>query len=76
MIIQRGDIMTDNKLARKNIWMSKQIASWYEDESKKTGMTQSSIMVMALSSYIDQRKTFDMMDLARQQLILNSQTPE
>lgn len=62
------------KLTRKNIWMSKQIASWYEEESTKTGMTQSSIMVMALSSYIDQRKGFEMMEVIKQQaLIIDSQ---
>ena len=59
--------MSENsKVVRKNMWMSKSIAQWYEEQSKKTGMSQSSIMVMALSQYIDQQKMLNMSNLMQQ----------
>jgi len=46
---------------RKNLTMSNEIASWYEEESKKLGISQSNMMVMVLADYIKQEKAFDMM---------------
>lgn len=37
---------------RKNITISTEISDWYEKKSRETGMTQSSLMAMALSQYI------------------------
>lgn len=46
---------------RKNLTMSNEIATWYEEKSKKLGISQSNMMVMALAEYIKQDKTIDMM---------------
>lgn len=37
---------------RKNVTISKEVAKWYELKAKQTGMSQSSIMALALSNYI------------------------
>jgi hypothetical protein len=46
---------------RKNLTMSNEIASWYEEKAKKLGISQSNMMVMALADYIKQEKALDMM---------------
>jgi len=46
---------------RKNLTMSNEIATWYEEKAKKLGISQSNMMVMALADYIKQEKTLDMM---------------
>ena len=46
---------------RKNLTMSNEIASWYEEKAKKLGISQSNMMVIALADYIKQEKTLDMM---------------
>lgn len=48
-------------LVRKNIRMSEQVASWYEDRAIDLGVSQTNLMVMALAEYIKQDKTIDMM---------------
>lgn len=50
-----------NKLVRKNIRMSKEVAEWYEKKAEEIGVSQSNLMVMALSEYIKQDKTIKMM---------------
>jgi len=50
-----------NKLVRKNIRMSPEVADWYEKRAKELGVSQSNLMVMALSEYIKQDKTIKMM---------------
>lgn len=47
-------------LVRKNIRMSKEIAKWYEDKAKDLGISQSSLMVIALGDYIKQEKALNM----------------
>ena len=49
------------ELVRKNIRMSPEVAKWYEEKSKELGVSQSNLMVMALSEYIKQDKTIRMM---------------
>lgn len=44
------------KKMRKNIMMSDEISSWYEQQAKEMGINQSSLMVMALKQYIDQQR--------------------
>lgn len=51
-----------SKLVRKNIFMSRQIAEWYEEQSELTGMSQSNLMVMALHGFMTEQKAFKMMD--------------
>lgn len=52
---------SNNKLVRKNIRMSSEVAGWYEMRAKELGVSQSNLMVMALSEYIKQDKTIRMM---------------
>ena len=49
-----------NRVIRKNIRMSQEVAEWYEKRAKELGVSQSNIMVMALSEYIKQDKTISM----------------
>lgn len=53
--------MIKNELVRKNIRMSQEVANWYEMKAKELGVSQSNLMVMALSEYIKQDKTIMMM---------------
>jgi len=50
-----------NKVVRKNIRMSPEVAVWYENKARELGVSQSNLMVMALSEYIKQDKTIRMM---------------
>ena len=52
---------SNNELVRKNIRMSPEVAWWYEMRAKELGVSQSNLMVMALSEYIKQDKTIRMM---------------
>ena len=45
----------DNKIYRVNIRVSKKIKSYFESKSEDTGVSQSSLMAMALDEYIDQK---------------------
>lgn len=70
-----SDQLNENPLVRKNIYMSKLIATWYEEEAKKIGVSQTNLMVMALDNYITQRKAIDMGDILNQINIKLSETP-
>lgn len=59
----------ENKLVSKHIRMSPKIAIWYENKSKEIGISQTNLMVMALSEYIKQEKTVDVM--ANMQELMN-----
>ena len=50
-----------NRVIRKNIRMSQEVAEWYEKRAEELGVSQSNLMVMALSEYIKQDKTIKMM---------------
>jgi len=54
-------MVNSNKVVRKNIRMSPEVADWYEKRAKELGVSQSNLMVMALSEYIKQDKTIRMM---------------
>lgn len=58
--------MEQGKLIRKNVQVTKKVAEWYEQESYKSGLSQSSLMLMALSYYIDQQKSMDMVDTLKE----------
>ena len=49
------------KLVRKNIRMSPEVAKFYEEKAKSMGISQSALMVVALTDYIKQEKTINMM---------------
>jgi len=50
-----------NIVVRKNIRMSPEVAEWYEKKANYLGVSQSNLMVMALSEYIKQDETIKMM---------------
>lgn len=50
-------MMNTNKVVRKNIRMSSEVADWYEKRAKELGVSQSNLMIMALAEYIKQDKT-------------------
>ena len=54
------------KLARKNIRMSLKVAGWYEEKSRELGISQNSLMVMALNEYIKQDRVIDMVELIKE----------
>lgn len=49
------------KLARKNLYISKELAKWIEEMSEKTGMSQSSIIVAAIMQYRQQYEAMSIM---------------
>jgi len=49
------------KLVRKNIRMSPEVAKFYEEKAEAMGVSQSALMVVALTDYIKQEKTISMM---------------
>lgn len=49
-----------NNLIRKNVQVPNYVAAWLEERSKNTGMSQSSLILLALTQYIDQQKSMDM----------------
>lgn len=53
------------ELARKNIRMSVKIAGWYEEKSRELGISQNSLMVMALNEYIKQDRVVDMVEIIK-----------
>lgn len=55
----------EDRLARKNIYMSKEIAQWYEEEAKKMGVSQSNLMTMVLNQYITTQKSMDMGEMLK-----------
>lgn len=48
-----------SKLVRKTIRMSPELARWFEDEADSLGMSQSNLMIMALSEYRKQQKVIE-----------------
>ena len=54
---------------RKNINMSRELASWYEEKAKELGISHSNLMVVALAEYVKQDKTIDVM--ANMQELMN-----
>lgn len=61
----------DSKIYRVNIRVSEKVKSYFEAKSKDTGVSQSSLMALALDEYIDQKimleftKKIDIADLKK-----------
>lgn len=53
--------MKELETIRKNVTMSLKLASWYEEKALELGISQSALMVMALSDYVKQDETIKMM---------------
>lgn len=51
---------------RMNISISDDMREWLEKESKRLSVPMSSLIIMALNTYITQQKTIEMVDLARE----------
>lgn len=64
------------ELARKNMYMSQDVALWYEEEAKRIGVSQSALMTMVLSSYIDQKKSMDMGETLKKMLKYVEKEPQ
>lgn len=64
------------KLIRKNIRMSPEIAEFYEEKAEEMGISQSALMVVALSDYIKQEKTINMMSNMEAMLKLTEAKPD
>lgn len=45
----------EKKIYRVNVRVSEKIKSYFEQKSKDTGVSQSSLMALALDEYIDQK---------------------
>lgn len=45
--------------ARVNITISDELKEYFEDWNKKTGIPQSSLMALAISEYVDQKKALN-----------------
>lgn len=45
---------------RMNVNVSDDIKAWLEAESKKTGLPQSTIILMGLKTYVDQQRMLEM----------------
>lgn len=45
-----------NEYKQINIRMNKKIVDWYQKESDELGISRSSLIVMALKTYIDQQQ--------------------
>ena len=48
-------------MKRKNITISDELADWYEKYAKEGGMTQSSLMAMALLQWREQKEILEKM---------------
>ena len=61
----------ENRIYRVNIRVSEKIKNYFEGKSKDTGVSQSSLMALALDEYIDQKimleftKKIDVADLMK-----------
>ena len=65
-----------SKLVRKNIRMSPEVAKFYEEKAEAMGISQSALMVVALTDYIKQEKTINMMSNMETMLKLTEANPD
>lgn len=47
----------ENKTVRVNINISPKVKKWFEQRSMETGISQSGLMSIAISDYMDQKET-------------------
>lgn len=47
----------ENKTVRVNINISPKVKKWFEQRSVETGISQSGLMSIAISEYMDQKET-------------------
>lgn len=54
-------------MPRVNINISDEMKKYFEQKSKETGVSQSALMVMAISEYLDQKKAVNTFSLMLEQ---------
>ena len=64
------------EIVRKNIRMSPEVAKFYEEKAEAMGISQSALMVVALTDYIKQEKTINMMSNMETMLKLTEANPD
>lgn len=57
--------MASNGKTRMNVTLSEDMKEWLEGESKRLGVSMSSLIVFALNTYITQQKTVELTDYLR-----------
>jgi len=57
------------KSVRKQVNMTPEIAQLLSDTSRKIGVSESSLLIMAFKQYVDQQKSIDMMGNMEKMLI-------
>lgn len=55
-------------MPRININVSDEMKQYFEQKSKETGVSQSALMVMAMSEYLDQKKVMNSMNILLEEL--------
>lgn len=58
-------------MPRININVSDEMKQYFEQKSKETGVSQSALMVMAMSEYLDQKKAMNSMNTLLEELKKN-----
>lgn len=58
--------MASNGKTRMNVTLSEDMKEWLEGESKRLGVSMSSLIVIALNTYITQQKTVQLTDYFKQ----------
>ena len=58
---------------RVNITISDELKKYYEDWSEKTGVSQSALMSLSMSEYVDQKKAISALAPLMEKLSLASQ---
>lgn len=58
-------------MPRININVSDEMKQYFEQKSKETGVSQSALMVMAMSEYLDQKKAMNSMNILLEELKKN-----
>lgn len=55
-------------MPRININVSDEMKQYFEQKSKETGVSQSALMVMAMSEYLDQKKAMNSMNILLEEI--------
>lgn len=58
----KGVLIMSSNLIRKNVFVSPEVNEWLQKESQATGLSQASIILFALLTYIKQQETPVMVD--------------
>lgn len=62
--------------ARVNITISDDLKKYFEEWSERTGVTQSALMALAMSEYVDQKKAINAIEPIMEQMRLLQNQPK